>query len=598
MYFILSSLVRKSQCRIYLLLIFLFLGAPVYAQGIRYRVEFNGIENNELLERISELSKTLDLSEQPAESITLLKKRAKKDAELFDRLLKAEGYFRTEISEEIKQDMNPVLLSFHFDGNTRFAIGSVNISFSDSEGHELPEKPDQSKTGIIPGEPFRSENILEGQEKIISFVKKQGFPFVRIEKRKITADHETRTVTVSFRINQGPNACFGGINFEGIENVEESFLKKLVPWQRGDVYDPELLNRLYVDFMDLGLFSMVRITEGTGLADGCLPVTVTVNERAHRTFSAGVRYHTDEGPGVRLRWEHRNLFRHGERLGFGFEAASYLLMAEGNFRKPFFLRNDQALRLVLATSREDPDAYTSDSLESAVLIDRELTGKIDAGTGLSFRSSRIAQLGDEESFRLLSLPSYIKMDQSNDLLDPQKGFRASLQYTPFFEFSGESLFFHRGLINYRHYLKIADSPRSVLAGRITLGMLKGAARDQIPADERLYAGGGGSVRGYPYQTVGPVSGTTPLGGKSLMELSFEARISISQKLGLALFADGGSAFSEKLFESGERLRWGAGAGIQYFTPVGPLRLDVAVPLNRRNEIDDSFQVYISLGQAF
>jgi translocation and assembly module TamA len=129
-------------------------------------------------------------------------------------------------------------------------------------------------------------------------------------------------------------------------------------------------------------------------------------------------------------------------------------------------------------------------------------------------------------------------------------------------------------------------------------MMKGADRDEIPADERFYAGGGGSIRGYPFQSVGPLVGTTPVGGKAVFETSIEARFKITSKFGFVVFTDGGSAFSEALFEQGENIRWGTGAGLRYYTPIGPLRLDIGIPLNRREQIDDSFQVYISIGQAF
>ena len=121
---------------------------------------------------------------------------------------------------------------------------------------------------------------------------------------------------------------------------------------------------------------------------------------------------------------------------------------------------------------------------------------------------------------------------------------------------------------------------------------------KIPADERFYAGGGGSIRGYAYQTVSPLREGVPVGGKSLLELSLETRVRITEKVGIAAFLDGGGAFAAGFPDSDERLLWGAGLGVRYFTPIGPFRLDVAIPLNRREGLDDAFQVYISLGQAF
>jgi translocation and assembly module TamA len=128
--------------------------------------------------------------------------------------------------------------------------------------------------------------------------------------------------------------------------------------------------------------------------------------------------------------------------------------------------------------------------------------------------------------------------------------------------------------------------------------MSGAERDEIPADIRFYAGGGGSIRGYAYQSVGPTQNNEPIGGRSLITMSAELRIKITEKMGLVAFVDGGSAFESAFPDFEETLQWGGGLGFRYFTAIGPLRLDVGIPINRRAGIDDSFQIYVSIGQAF
>ena len=153
-------------------------------------------------------------------------------------------------------------------------------------------------------------------------------------------------------------------------------------------------------------------------------------------------------------------------------------------------------------------------------------------------------------------------------------------------------------MSYRRYYQISKKPVFVMAGRVTLGTIVGAGRDEIPADERLYAGGGSSIRGYAYQSVGPLVGDTPIGGRSLLDLSFELRLKVTDRFGLIGFLDGGTAYTGTHFNTGEKILWGAGPGLRYFTPIGPLRLDVGFPLDRREGVDDAFQIYLSIGQAF
>jgi translocation and assembly module TamA len=173
-----------------------------------------------------------------------------------------------------------------------------------------------------------------------------------------------------------------------------------------------------------------------------------------------------------------------------------------------------------------------------------------------------------------------------------------LQLEPYVDISNTDLTFTKGGVIYSHYLPLLDKRRLVLAGRATAGSVFGEERNAIPADERLYAGGGGSIRGYFYQSVGPLFGTTPIGGRSLIELSLEFRLKLTDRFGLVGFLDGGTAFEGTHFNSGEDPLWGAGVGFRYYTPIGPLRIDIGFPLDRREGIDDAFQLYLSIGQSF
>jgi translocation and assembly module TamA len=221
-----------------------------------------------------------------------------------------------------------------------------------------------------------------------------------------------------------------------------------------------------------------------------------------------------------------------------------------------------------------------------------------AGAGLGYKYSRVKQFGVEDEFSLISLPGRFTWDTSDDLLDPTRGGRLNLRLAPFFDTFKGSLGFVKGYGSYSRYLKISKKPFLVLAGRAALGSIWGEERDSIPADERWYAGGGGSVRGFAYQFAGPLFDGDPIGGRSLLELSFELRAKVTKKIGIVTFIDGGSAFKAEFPDFKEDLRWGGGVGVRYYTPIGPVRLDVAVPLNPREDIDDPFQIYISIGQAF
>ena len=199
---------------------------------------------------------------------------------------------------------------------------------------------------------------------------------------------------------------------------------------------------------------------------------------------------------------------------------------------------------------------------------------------------------------LISLPATFNWDRSNDRLDPTAGGRLTLTNEPFVDVFGNDLAFNRSRLDYSHYLQVLAAPRVVLAGRTAIGTLFGASRADVPADLRFYAGGGGSVRGFAFQKAGELDDRNdPLGGRSLFEASGEIRVRVTESIGVVAFVDAGAAFTSSYPDFDDELRIGAGPGLRYFSPIGPLRLDVGFPVNPRDS-DDAFQLYISIGQAF
>lgn len=567
--------------------------------GIRYRVDFEGPDDRELVKLLEAVSDTVGLREKPPLSLGLLKSRVKRDIPRIVQALRALGFFAAHAESVIDGQAEPVRVTFHIDTGPLYTFSSVEIQVM---GDALPKEIKPSGTsalGLNSGDPARSKKILEAEKGMIRWYRVRGFPYAKMASRKVLVHHAEKHVTVAFLIDPGPKAGFGKTTMTGLESVDEAFVRDKIPWREGAPYDADLISKGQKNLTGTGLFSIVRIMEGKSLdQQGNLPVTVAVTERKHRSIRAGVSYKTDEGPGVSASWEHRNLLHRGERLGLLGELSSSTRSVEGVFRQPVFMRDDQTLRLSLRLADDRPDAYTSRNIKGSAIVERAVTDRLIIGGGLSYKWAKIDQIGKEENYSLLSVPLHLDWNTSDDLLNPTRGGRLFLQAAPFFDLFGSDNGFAKGRVGYRRYLQVFNQPSLVLAGRVALGLIEGAERDEIPADERFYAGGGGSIRGYAYQSVGPLSSGDPIGGKALCEVSLEMRVNLSDRLGLVGFLDGGGAFTNRILDSEEDFLWGAGVGFRYFTPLGPLRFDVGFPLDRREGIDDSYQIYVSLGQAF
>jgi len=568
-------------------------------EALSYRVTIEGVADAELRKVLEAVSNTVALRKQPPASLRLLRQRADRDAPRLFKALKAHSFYGAKIEVAIGAERDPIKITFKIDPGNPYLLKSLDIQVVD----EAPPKglvlPDHSSLGLALEAPAKSKPILDAGNLLTRWFQRQGFPFPKIAEREVLVDHATEQVSVTFRVRSGPQGKFGATEITGLKSVRETFVRGKITWKDGDVFNGDLLEQVRGRLVATGLFVNVQTKHGDSLDEmGRVPVVITVRERKHRTVKGGVRYRTDEGLGGKVSWEHRNFRGLGERLKAAIEASQITLAGEGEFRKPEFLRDDQTFSFNVRVARDDPDAYTSLNITSAAVVERQLREKIKVSAGLALTLSDVDQLDTEENYVLLSLPATFRWDRSDQLFDPTEGWRLSLQGAPYTALSKQDLDFVKAYVSTSRYLRIFAKPRIVLAGRAACGVMGGAERDDIPADLRFYAGGGGSIRGYAYQSVGPLVGDDPIGGRSVLELSTELRVTVSRKIGLVGFIDGGSAFENTVPDFEEQIRWGAGMGLRYLTPVGPIRLDVGVPLNRRQDIDDPFQIYISLGQAF
>ena len=567
-----------------------------------YRVTIEGVPDRGLYKLLEAISDTINLRERPATSLSLLERRVKKDIPRFLKALGSRGYYGAKVTWKIgKTDKTdqPHHVIFSVDTGPPYLLRSVDIQLLGEDTERTAMLPTLKEIGLGLDMPVRSRPILDGEQEILRWFRRHGFPFPGIAKRLVVVDHATKTASVTFQVESGPEAQFGPAEIIGLKTVDEGLVRNKIPWKQGERFNARLLGDARESIFEMGLFTSVHVKEAESVGrGGDLAVIIEVGERKHRTVKTGVSLKTDEGAGGRISWEHRNILGRGEMLGFSAVASSIALALEGNFKRPEFLRPDQALHLNMRLAEDRPDAFTSRNITSMASIERRLGKGMNASTGLSFRISDVEEFGLVERFHFISVPAQFDWDTTDTLFDPNRGGKLNLQLAPHYDILHWNLGFVKGYFRYSRYLQLSKKPDLILALRGVLGSIAGADFNDIPADTRFYAGGGGSIRGYAYQSVGPLREGESIGGRSLTGLTSELRIRFSNNLGFVVFLDGGSVFDSPIPDFKETTRWGAGTGFRYFTRIGPLRLDLGLPLNRREDIDDSFQIYVSLGQAF
>jgi translocation and assembly module TamA len=373
----------------------------------------------------------------------------------------------------------------------------------------------------------------------------------------------------------------------------------------GRDYSPAALERARRALVALGVFESVRAEPATTLSPGNrLPVTFRVTERPLRAIGGSLSYETNFGAGVSLFWEHRNLFGGAERLRLEGEVARLgeSSLANATYRAfatltlPEIWRRDIRLTARAGAVRELLEAYDREALIASALAERRLSDRLALQGGPLFETGRIGRYGNLEPFTLVGFVTGLRWDGTTSLLDPTSGQRASITATPYWSVRDGSTY-TRLLAIGSTYLDVTGDQRGVLALRAALGASLGATRDEITLDKRFYAGGGGSVRGFTFQSIGPRdAGNRPLGGASLLEASVEWRQRISGPWGGVVFVDAGAVGEDAVPGTGG-LRIGAGAGLRYLTAIGPIRVDIGVPLNPQRG-DPAYGLYVGIGQAF
>jgi translocation and assembly module TamA len=579
---------------------------PAADADLKYRAEIVGAEESELADLLDSISELKTLEDKPPASEEALRRRADRDLERLADAAHSLGYWDAEFSYDVNTEAEPAKVVVTVKPGPLYHVASVKVVGLDGQPLSIPQ--DEKKLPLKAGDPARTAPVVTTETALLGAYGDNGHPFAKVDNRRVEIDRDAQTMEVTYTLDPGPVMRFGPPEIVGLERLDPDYVQGRIRWQRGEIYDARQVEETRRALIESGLFSTVRITptlDPQNPEDARMAIETT--ERLHRTIGAGLAYNTSQGAAARAFWENRNLFGGAEYLRLSAEAGQQIAAFRANFRRPDFLALEQDFLATAEIANDQPVAYHSRRAIATVGLERRFDHLLTGGVALEAEKANVVQLANlspfipsqrTQHYALVGVPAYVKLDKTDNLLNPTTGYRAQLGVTPAHTFAGSNLTFVTNLVSGSTYWGLGAEDRTILAGKLALGSLVGAPLSPLPADQRIYAGGGGSIRPYGYQKAGPLdNGNVPIGGRSSLALNLEARIKVTETIGIVPFVDAGSYYESPVPQLGRTLLYGVGLGLRYYTAFGPLRIDLATPLHKRNA-DSPIQLYVSLGQAF
>jgi translocation and assembly module TamA len=531
-------------------------------------------------------------------------RRAREDADLLAELLRARGYYDALVRTRVEGAAagGEVTVTLEAEPGPVYRFAEISLPGIDSAGEDSTAL--RGAFGIAANAPVDAARVAAGEAALRVELGKRGYAFAETGEMDIALDHETRTAILTLPVVPNGSRRFGRVTVEGRPLFSPRHIQRIARWKPGAPYEGALVEDLRRALIATGLVSTVAIRP-VAAADESVDLAVSLERAPMRTIAGQAGYGTGEGIRVEASWQHRNLLPPEGAVTFRLVAGTQEQLIGAVLRRNNFLRRDQVLTAQFAVSHIDRAAYDARTTILSGAIERQ-TNLIwqkkwtwSAGAELVATDERDVDLESattrRRTFFIGALPASLSYDGSNDLLDPTVGYRLAVRLSPEASFQSGTFGYGRTQIDASVYQPF--TPTVTLAGRIRLGTILGAARDRIAPSRRFYAGGGGSVRGYGFQRLGPRDPVfdDPIGGRSLTEFAVEARIRFGN-WGIVPFLDGGNVSTSPLAKF-DNLRFGAGVGVRYHTRFGPIRVDVGTPLNPSGG-DSRIAVYVSLGQAF
>ena len=575
----------------------------------RYVVAIEGLAaiagGGELLTAFREQS-ALEGDRRKTANAAQIDRRSRGDDELLTELLRSQGYYDAAVEPSTGRSGDLLQIILTADPGQQYRFAGVALPGLESAGPEAVRL--RETFSVQTGDPVIAAEVIAVGEALRTALGEQGFASAEIGEQDIEINHQTRLATLTLPVTPGPVASFGTIRVTGAPPFSARHVGTIAQFRRGHPFKRSEVDDLRRALIATGLVSTAEVRTVPANGGRTVDLAVRLEPAPSHTIAGELGYGTGQGARLEASWTERNFFNPEGALTLRGVGGTDEQLAAVQFRRSNFLKRDQVFNVQFSAAHQNFDAYEARTVLLAANIERQSNfiwhkkWTWTAGAEVLATDERgvFNLLGEKDTrtFLIAALPVGLGYDDSDSLLDPTRGFRLSGRANPEISAHGGKFAYGRVQLDASAYRPLSDTV--VAAGRVRLGTILRAGVFDIAPSRRFYSGGGGSVRGYGYQQLGPKDmDGDPIGGRGLAEFALEARIRLKQlggNFGLVPFLDGGSLGTGTLPDFGD-WRFGAGLGARYYSAFGPIRLDVGVPLNRQQG-DGPVAVTVSLGQAF
>ena len=579
------------------------------AGNIRYTVAVEGLTSvgdPEALLQVFRQQSALEAERKKPANAAQIGRRAGADADLLTELLRSQGYYDAAVEPSTERAGGALRVVLTADPGAQYRFATVELPGLKAAGPDAAKLRDAFN--VKAGDPVIASDVIAGGVALVQALGEEGFAEAKLGDQDIEVNHQTHLATLILPVNPGPVARFGTIHVSGRPPFSARHVATIARFRRGDPFQRSKLDDLRRALIQTTLVAGAEIQVVPVQGGRTVDINVRLEPAPSHTIAGELGYGTGQGVRAEASWTDRNFFNPEGAVTVRAVAGTKEQLFGVQFRRSNFLQRDQTLNVQLSASHQKFDAYEARTVDLAANIER-LSNFIwqkkwtwsYGGEWLATDERGVfspAGIKDTKTFLIAALPLSFGYDGSDSLLDPTRGFRLSGRLSPEYSAHGDKLTYARVQFDASAYRPVSD--RVVVAGRLRLGTILGAGLFEMAPSRRFYSGGGGSVRGYGYQQLGPKDQDgDPIGGRGLAEFGLETRIRLKQfggNFGIVPFFDGGS-LTTKALPDFKDWRLAAGVGVRYYSSFGPIRIDVGVPLNRQKG-DGPFAVTVSLGQAF